>query len=125
MTPRLLACAAALLALTAACGSQSEAGSAKNDLARYVQTWGTDYDHTMCAQWNSSMTEAQRWTAAYDLLRDSRSGDTGISRLPADTLVDRFKADMASRCTAKSAAARALPDTAADVYQAGRAAYAS
>ncbi len=125
VTPRLLPAAVAVLALTAACGTHSAASSGKDDLARYVQTWGTDYDHTDCAQWTNSMTAAQRWTAAYDLLRDSRAGDTGIARLPADKLVDRFAGDISTRCAGMSESAKAIPDTAADAYQAGRATYSA
>lgn len=125
MTPRLLAAAAAVLVLTAACGSQADSASGTDDMARYVQTWGTDYDHTVCAQWSNSMTDAQRWTAAYDLLRDSRGTDTGIAELPSDKLVDKFKTDISTRCTGMSEAAKAIPDAAADAYQAGRTAYAA
>ena len=123
MTPRFLAGAAAVLVLTSACGSQSVKSSGKDDIARYVQTWGTDYDHTVCAQWANSMTDAQRWTAAYEMLRDARGGDTGIAALPSDALVDRFKADISTRCAGTSHSAKAIPDAAGAAYQAGRAAY--
>ena len=94
-------------------------------MARYVQTWGTDYDHTICTQWTNSMTDAQRWTAAYEMLRDARGSDTGIAKLPANTLVDRFKADISTRCGGASAANKAIPDAAQDAYESGKTVYRS
>jgi hypothetical protein len=122
----LAAAAMSVIALSAACGGTTDKSSASSeDMARYVQTWSRDYDHTTCAQWKTSMTEAQRWTAAYEMLRDDRAGDGGIAKVPADKLVDRFKADITSRCTSPTAAAKAIPDAAQDAFDSGKTAYGS
>lgn len=92
-------------------------------MARYVQTWGTDYDHTTCRQWTAQMSDQQRWTAAFEMLRDDRSNDQAISILPADALVDRFKADLDTRCGDKEAVDTAISDIASDAYLATRSGY--
>ena len=120
----LTGAAASIIVLTAACGSTTDKSSSSgDDMARYVQTWSTDYDHTTCTQWNKDMTDAQRWTAAYEMLRDERASVTGIAKLPADSLVDRFKSDVTTRCGGATAAARDIPDVAQDAYGSGKSAY--
>jgi hypothetical protein len=119
--------AALLAAFTAGCGSSSGTpkAAAGSDMARYVQTWNTDYDHTICTQWGSQMSDQQRWTAAFELLRDNRRSDASIVKLPSDALVNRFKDDLATRCASGAAGQTAISDIASDAYLAGRSGYRS
>lgn len=94
-------------------------------MARYVQTWNTDYDHTTCTQWGAQMSDQQRWTAAFEMLRDNRRSDASIAALPSDALINRFKSDLATRCASVAAAQTAISDIASDAYLAGRSGYRS
>jgi hypothetical protein len=111
--------------LVTGCGSDAGKAHASNgsDMTRYIQTWGTDYAHTTCSQWGSRMTGRQRWTAAFELLRDSRNGDAAIAAMPADSLVGRFESDIDRRCG--GASSTDIADVASAAYLAHRSDYRS
>jgi hypothetical protein len=102
-----------LIAVAAAgCGTTKASTPANATGSRYVQTWSKNYDSTSCGDWAGRMTEAQRWTAGYELLKTDR-GD--FATIPSDALVDRFKAAIDAACvTAKS---ETLAAVAAGVYE--------
>ena len=77
-----------LLLALAGCGSSN-----KTD-AKFTQTWPTPYGQTTCRQWLNDMTEAQRFTAAADMLVGAQSTDDKNADLPADEQINSFAGDI-------------------------------
>lgn len=92
-TQRILSVAAlGLLALTACSASGSPTADSK-----YTQTWTTPYNATTCGDYLTAMTSKQRWVMAADVIASFRSAD-GSDTVPADSVVSRFDADIATAC---------------------------
>ncbi len=99
---RSLSAVAAIVVLLIACtgnGAEGDGASSTPEPTegKYTQTWTVLYTDTTCPQWNDDMTAKQQWVMAGDMLYAAREGD-GDSGLPADSLVDLFRASINDVC---------------------------
>lgn len=78
---------------------------------KYDQTWATSYADTTCTDWNSKMSEHQRWVAAADMLVNGRK-TWGIDSMPADSLVDTFEDDLDQGCEPNMVSSDSITDIA-------------
>lgn len=102
---------AALSALSLVGCSTSSSPSADN---KYTQTWTTPYSQTTCSDYLNAMTGKQRWVMAADMLTSLRKVDGGI-KLPPDSQVTRFQADVATGCEGEATVV--VGDAAAVIYK--------
>lgn len=65
---------------------------------RYTQTWSRPYSETTCDDWNGSMTPAQQFAAAADILASARNKIDGATGLPPDSLIVEFQAGITNVC---------------------------
>lgn len=117
----LPAAAVAVLLSCTGCGSVAESGTSKS---KYTQTWSKSYADTTCAEWNSAMTDRQRFAAAADMLTGARNKGDGGSGLPPDSLIVRFQTDVSQGCSVPATADQlSVADAGAAVYLLGRDSY--
>lgn len=67
---------------------------------KYTQTWTKSYSTTTCDDWQDSMTDAQTWAAAADILTSGRNKINGGTGLPPESLITSFRDDITEGCTA-------------------------
>ena len=106
--------ASVLLVLVTLTGCGSSAGPD----AKFTQTWPTPYAQTTCSQWMGDMTEAQKFTAAADMLVGAQSTDNKNADLPDDDLINAFAGDLTQGC--EPIATMAITDAAISIYLIGR-----
>jgi len=82
---------ALLVTLAIACGGGPTS-------TKYTQTWTKNYSATTCTDWNTSMNEHQKFVMAADFLLTFQKGDQADVAIPADTLINNFKADISTVC---------------------------
>ena len=103
--------------LLSGCGASPRTTATED---RYTQTWAKSYDTTTCSDWTDSMTAAQQWAAAADMLTGARNkGDKGTG-LPTDSLVTTFQEGITTACVVPTAK---LTDIAVGLYLTERATF--
>lgn len=95
---RTLVMTAALMLPLGACSS-----SGGDDTEKYTQTWSKSYSSTSCDEWNSEMSDGQRFAAAADMLAGARNNGDGGSGLPNDSLIGQFQGGVTTACVVPSA----------------------
>jgi hypothetical protein len=84
----------------------------------YNQTWTKSYGLTTCGDWNDEMTDSQQRGTAADMLTGARKKWDGGEGPPSDSLVSRFRDDIAQACTVDDN--QQLPEIAVGIYLIGR-----
>jgi hypothetical protein len=78
----------AALALSAACAPSQEAPE---------QTWPQSYGATTCREWRAEMTDAQRWTAAAQMLLYAQRTE-GARSFPPHSQVQAYLTEISHAC---------------------------
>jgi hypothetical protein len=78
----------AALALSASCAPAREAPE---------QTWPQSYGATTCREWRAQMTDAQRWTAAAQMLLYAQRTE-GARSFPPHSQVQAYLTDISHAC---------------------------
>lgn len=69
---------------------------------KYTQTWAKSYSETTCEDWNDSMSNAQQFAAAADILTSARDKIDGATGLPPDSLITEFQDGVTNVCVIPS-----------------------
>ncbi len=86
------------VACTAIGSSHTSTSSSSSDVSKYTQTWPKSYAETTCADWLQTMTSAQRFAAAADILSSARNKIDGGTGLPPDSLITEFAVGTSNVC---------------------------
>lgn len=123
---KLLAPLALSALLLTACGGGGGGGAAasasKNPgptptVDKYAQTWTKTYSKTTCSDWLNTMTPAQQFASAADILTSVRNQLDKGTGMPSDTLIKDFQAATTEYCVIPS---MTLADAAYAVYRDGK-----
>jgi hypothetical protein len=103
----LIAPLALSVLLLTACGSAAASPATKSPSAsptvdKYAQTWTKQYSQTTCADWEKSMTPAQQFSAAADILTSGRNKVDNGTGMPSDPLIKEFQTAVTDYCVIPS-----------------------
>lgn len=84
---------------------------------KYAQTWTKIYSKTTCSDWLNTMTPAQQFAAAADILTSGRNKVDKGTGMPSDSLIKDFQAATTEYCTIPS---MTLTDATYAVYMDGK-----
>ncbi|MDQ0691470.1 hypothetical protein [Arthrobacter sp. W4I7] len=120
---KLIAPLALSALLLTACGSGTSAAPATKSPTpapsadKYAQTWSKSYSKTTCTDWLKTMTPAQQFAAAADILASGRNKIDKGTGMPSDSLVKDFQTATTEYCTIPS---MTLTDATYAVYMDGK-----
>lgn len=84
---------------------------------KYEQTWTKSYSKTTCSDWLKTMTPAQQFAAAADILTSGRNKVDNGTGMPSDSLIEDFQAATTDYCVIPS---MTLTDATYAVYMDGK-----
>jgi hypothetical protein len=119
---KLLAPLALSALFLTACGGAAATPATKSTSAaptvdKYAQTWTKTYSKTTCSDWLKTMTPAQQFAAAADILTSGRNKVDKGTGMPSDSLIKDFQAATTDYCTIPS---MTLTDATYAVYMDGK-----
>jgi hypothetical protein len=108
--------------LLTACGGAATSPATKSPIAvptvdKYAQTWSKQYAQTTCTDWQNSMTPAQRFSAAADILTSGRNKVDNGTGMPSELLIKEFQTSITDYCVIPS---MKITDASYAVYMDGK-----